>query len=152
MIRLRDFAAVLPLLAIGMLPASVPAAEPTSREDRVVPGARIVLRGVEFGFDTAYIDPASKTTLELVAQELARRPKIRIRIEGHTCNMGGIQYNRELSELRADAVKRILVGYGVAGDRFETVGLGEAQPVATNESDEGRALNRRVELVIIEVE
>ena len=152
MIRLRDGAAVLLLLAVAMLPASAFAAEPAPLEDRAVPGARIVLRGVEFGFDTAYIDPVSRTTLDLVAQELARRPNIRIRIEGHTCNMGSIEYNRKLSDLRAESVKRILVGYGIAEDRLETAGYGEAQPTASNENDDGRALNRRVVLVITDVE
>ena len=66
--------------------------------------------------------------------------------------MGSVDYNRELSEQRAEAVKRILVGYGIPADRLETAGHGEAQPVANNENDEGRALNRRVELVILEVE
>ncbi len=94
----------------------------------------------------------SRTTLDLVAQELARRPNIRIRIEGHTCNMGSIEYNRELSKLRAESVKRILVGYGIAEDRLEAAGYGEAQPIASNENDEGWALNRRVELVITDVE
>ncbi len=149
---MRRLTLLLLLLAVGFPLASAWAAEPAPQEDRVVPGARVVLRGVEFGFDTAFIDPASRTTLELVAEALEGRPEVRVRVEGHTCNMGSVEYNRELSAQRADAVKRILVGYGVAGDRFETVGLGEAQPVATNESDEGRALNRRVELVIIEVE
>lgn len=152
MSRARVAAAALLILVAGVLPALAADPGPEPGEDRVVPGARVVLRGVEFGFDTAYIDPASRTTLELVAEALERRPDVRVRIEGHTCNMGSVEYNRELSEQRADAVKRILVGYGVAGDRFEIVGFGEAQPVADNDSDEGRALNRRVELVIIEVE
>ncbi len=148
----RDAAAALLLLAVGLLPAPASAADSAPPEDRAVPGARVVLRGVEFGFDTAYIDPASRTTLELVAEELAGRPGIRVRIEGHTCNTGSVEYNRELSQLRAEAVKRILVGYGIAADRLDTVGHGEAQPIADNESDEGRGLNRRVELVIVEVE
>ena len=148
----REYAAGALLVAVVTLLASASASEPTPQEDRAVPGARVVLRGVEFGFDTAFIDPVSRTTLELVAEELGRRPGVRVRIDGHTCNMGSVDYNRELSEQRAEAVKRILVGYGIPEDRLETAGHGEAQPVADNESDEGRALNRRVELVILEVE
>lgn len=148
----REHVAVALLVAVVTLLASASASEPTPEEDRAVPGARVVLRGVEFGFDTAFIDPVSRTTLELVAEELGRRPGVRVRIDGHTCNMGSVDYNRELSEQRAEAVKRILVGYGIPADRLETAGHGEAQPVANNENDEGRALNRRVELVILEVE
>jgi OOP family OmpA-OmpF porin len=148
----REHAAGALLVAVVTLLASASASEPTLQEDRAVPGARVVLRGVEFGFDTAFIDPVSRTTLELVAEELGRRPGVRVRIDGHTCDMGSVDYNRELSEQRAEAVKRILVGYGIPADRLETAGHGEAQPVADNESDEGRALNRRVELVILQVE
>ncbi len=148
----REHVAVALLVAVVTLLASASASEPTPQEDRAVPGARVVLRGVEFGFDTAFIDPVSRTTLELVAEELGRRPGVRVRIDGHTCNMGSVDYNRELSEQRAEAVKRILVGYGIPADRLEAAGHGESQPVADNESDGGRALNRRVELVILEVE
>jgi OOP family OmpA-OmpF porin len=148
----REQVSVALWVAAVTLLASVSASEPTPQQDRAVPGARVVLRGVEFGFDTAFIDPVSRTTLELVAEELARRPGIRVRIDGHTCEMGSAEYNRELSEQRAEAVKRILVGYGIPADRLETAGRGEAEPVADNQGDEGRALNRRVELVILEVE
>ncbi len=114
-----------------------------------VPG-KVVLRGIKFGSDTAYIEPASAGVLELVAQRLRENPEIRVRIEGYTDELASEEHNLELSQERAEAVKRILVGFGIAADRLETVGYGEANPVATNDTPEGRALNRRVELDVIQ--
>jgi OOP family OmpA-OmpF porin len=116
-----------------------------------VPG-KVVLRGIKFGSDTAYIEPASVGVLELVAQRLRENPEVRIRIEGYTDERATEAYNLELSQERAEAVKRILVGYGVGPERLETVGLGEASPIAPNDTAEGRALNRRVELVVLNPE
>ena len=111
---------------------------------------RIVLRGIKFGSDTAYIEPASAGVLELVAEQLREHPELRVRIEGYTDERASEAYNLELSHERAEAVKRILVGFGIAASRLDVVGLGEAQPIASNASAEGRALNRRVELKVIE--
>ena len=114
-----------------------------------VPG-KVMLRGIKFGSDTAYIEPVSAGVLELVAQRLKENPEIRVRIAGYTDERASEAHNLELSQERAESVKRILVGFGIAADRLETVGYGENQPVATNSTPEGRALNRRVELDVIE--
>jgi OOP family OmpA-OmpF porin len=114
--------------------------------------AKVMLRGVKFGSDTAYIEPVSAGTLELVAQRLRENPAVRVRLEGYTDERGSEAHNLELSKERAEAVKRILVGYGVGPERFETVGLGEANPVASNDTPESRALNRRVELIVLNPE
>lgn len=111
---------------------------------------RVVLRGIKFGSDTAYIEPASAGVLELVAERLRENPNVRVRIEGYTDEQASEAHNLELSQERAEAVKRILVGFGVAADRLDPVGLGEADPIASNDTAEGRALNRRVELDVIE--
>jgi OOP family OmpA-OmpF porin len=111
---------------------------------------RVVLRGIKFGSDTAYIEPESAGVLELVAGQLREQPELRVRIEGYTDTQAPSAYNLELSHERAESVKRILVGFGIAPTRLDAVGLGEAHPVASNDTEEGRALNRRVELKVIE--
>ncbi len=114
------------------------------------PARRVVLRAIKFGSDSAYIEPASAGALELVAEYLREHPELRVRIAGYTDERASEDHNQELSLERAESVKRILVGFGIASDRLETVGLGETQPIAANDTEEGRALNRRVELKAIE--
>lgn len=111
---------------------------------------RVVLRGIKFGSDTAYIEPASAGVLELVAEQLRENPEIRVRIEGYTDERASEEHNLELSVERAESVKRILVGFGVGPERLDVVGYGESNPIASNDTPEGRALNRRVELDVIE--
>ena len=138
----------LTLVALGLAPiASADEVPPPNPPP--VPG-KVMLRGIKFGSDTAYIEPASAGVLELVAQRLRENPEIRVRIEGYTDERASEAHNLELSQERAEAVKRILVGFGIAESRLETVGYGESAPVATNATPEGRALNRRVELDVIE--
>ena len=114
--------------------------------------AKVMLRGVKFGSDTAYIEPVSAGVLELVAKRLRENPEVRIRIEGYTDERASEAHNLELSKERAESVKRILVGFGVGPERLQTVGYGESNPVATNDTPEGRALNRRVELLVLNPE
>jgi len=114
------------------------------------PVRRVVLRGIKFASDTAYIEPASAGVLELVAERLRENPDVRVRIEGYTDEQASEAHNLELSRERAESVKRILVGFGIAADRLDAVGLGEANPIASNDTPEGRALNRRVELDVLE--
>ena len=76
-------------------------------------------------------------------------PQVRIRIIGHTDNVGSDEANRKLSEGRANAVKDDIVGRGIDTQRIETIGKGESEPVASNDTEEGRAQNRRVEFVIL---
>ena len=111
---------------------------------------RVVLRGIKFGSDTAYIEPESAGVLELIAEQLRDHPELRVRIEGYTDEQASDAYNLELSHERAESVKRILVGFGVAAIRLDAVGLGEAHPIASNDTEEGRSLNRRVELKVIQ--
>ena len=114
------------------------------------PVRRVVLRGIKFGSDTAYIEPASAGVLELVAERLRENPDVKVRIEGYTDELASEAHNLELSRERAESVKRILVGFGIAADRLDAVGLGETNPIASNDTPEGRALNRRVELDVLE--
>jgi outer membrane protein OmpA-like peptidoglycan-associated protein len=99
-----------------------------------------------FAVDSAQLGPDATPVLEAIAAELnAAAPGSRITVEGHTDSDGERAYNDDLSRRRADAVKDWLVGVGgVSADRITTTGFGEDVPVASNETAEGRALNRRV--------
>jgi outer membrane protein OmpA-like peptidoglycan-associated protein len=111
-------------------------------------GDVIVLRGVNFDFDKSKLTPNAATILDNVASELKAYPSIQVEIGGHTDSLGSDAYNQRLSEARASSVKTYLTDAGVDGSRMTTAGYGEAQPVADNETEEGRALNRRVELKV----
>lgn len=111
-------------------------------------GDVIVLRGVNFEFDQARLTANAKTILDNVGEELTAYPEIEVELSGHTDAKGSDEYNQTLSDKRAAAVKRYLVGKDIADTRMTTVGKGESQPVADNETDEGRELNRRVELKV----
>jgi len=122
--------------------------EPVPEPERV--RERIVLRGVTFGFDETEIDAADAVVLDEAVRQLQRLPELAVRIEGHTDTTGPAEYNQNLSERRAEAVRRYLEQNGIPAARLSAVGMGETQPIASNESPEGRARNRRVELQVIE--
>ena len=105
------------------------------------------LYGLHFEFDKATIQPASKSLLDDIATAMKNFPDWRLRIVGHTDSTGDPAVNKRLSMERASAVKAALTERGVADQRLDTAGLGETQPVASNDTPTGRALNRRVELV-----
>lgn len=109
---------------------------------------RAVVHEIHFAFNSAEILPDSETVLREIAQWLRDNPKAELIIEGHTDNVGGAEANLELSRKRADAVKRWLADKaGISEIRLTTVGYGLTRPIANNSTEEGRAQNRRVELV-----
>lgn len=113
-------------------------------------GMAITLRGVYFDFDKSTIKPESRPALEDAAKILNDNPTINVEIQGHTDWMGSDAYNLSLSDRRAASVVSYLVqNLGIARSRLTSRGYGESQPIATNETDAGRALNRRVEFVIL---
>jgi outer membrane protein OmpA-like peptidoglycan-associated protein len=112
---------------------------------------RIVLRGVNFDFDDTAVRPDSRAILDEAAETLREHPDVDIAVEGYTDDIGTEEYNDKLSVRRAQAVFRYLVNRGVAPDRMEVIGYGESRPVASNETESGRAQNRRVELVVKEL-
>ena len=131
--------------------AEARAAAPPTEEPAPAPQAqRIVLRGVQFEFDKADIRPDAGVILDEAANQLSQVAGARVSVDGHTDSSGSDAYNQALSERRAAAVREYLVSKGVDASRLSSNGYGEAQPVADNASDEGRALNRRVELKVQE--
>lgn len=122
-------------------PAPVPA-EPV---EPVAPKP-VLLRGVNFDLDSARLTANAKIILDTVAETLLDAPDAKFTIAGHTDNTASEAYNQALSERRAAAVARYLQEQGVAATRMDTRGFGETQPVASNDTAQGRARNRRVEL------
>ena len=118
------------------------AEEPTSR--------RIVLRGINFKFDSAKIEPEFEPVLDVAVDELKANPDVRVEVAGHTDSVGSDEYNQALSERRAESVQAYLVSRGISPSRIEAVGFGETQPVASNDTAEGRANNRRVEIKVLQ--
>ena len=111
---------------------------------------QLILQGVTFENNSAQLTPNSTLTLDSVADILKQRPNFRIQVRGHTDNTGSEDYNMRLSQGRADAVMEYLVSRGVPADRLSAAGYGESQPVASNDTADGRAQNRRVALEFTE--
>ena len=104
--------------------------------------------GIYFDTGKAEIKPESEPALKEIAKLLQADPKLKLYVVGHTDNSGGLDYNMKLSKDRADAVVKALTGkYGIAASRLSAFGVGPLAPVASNQTEEGRAKNRRVELV-----
>ncbi len=110
----------------------------------------LVLEGINFEFGSWKIVPESKRLLDDTAlKALKESPNLRVRIEGHTDSVGPDAYNMNLSRQRAEAVMNYLVSQGIDYDRMEVLGKGEGYPVASNDTEEGRAHNRRIEFIIL---
>jgi outer membrane protein OmpA-like peptidoglycan-associated protein len=108
----------------------------------------VALYGILFDTDKTEIKPESGATIGEIAKLLAQQPTVRLYVVGHTDNVGGYDYNVGLSQRRAVAVVQELTGkHGVQAGRLKPAGTGPLAPVAPNETEDGRARNRRVELV-----
>jgi outer membrane protein OmpA-like peptidoglycan-associated protein len=105
---------------------------------------------VRFGTAKADLPPGDIPSLDQIATVLVEYPELKVRIEGHTDNSGRDETNLALSQKRAEAVMEALVQRGVAGERLTALGIGEARPIASNESQAGRSQNRRVEIYVLE--
>ena len=108
-----------------------------------------VFDNLNFDTDTTNLTPASRQTVTDLIAILKACPASQLQLAGHTDNTGDAAANQTLSERRAVAIKDLLVAGGVAADRLTTVGYGETKPIASNDTAEGKARNRRTELVVI---
>lgn len=113
-------------------------------------GVVITLGDVLFEVGRAELQQGTDTNLRDVVELLESEPEKRVRIEGHTDSTGPADLNLRLSEQRAGSVRDALVNLGIDADRITTVGMGEDFPVATNQTEEGRASNRRVDVILLD--
>lgn len=113
-------------------------------------GNSLVLDNIFFEFDQSTLKPESFVELDYLVSFLQKNSKIRIEISGHTDNQGDDEYNMKLSVDRAKSVFDYIVSKGIDPSRVEYRGYGESKPIASNETEEGRALNRRTEMMIID--
>lgn len=111
------------------------------------PPKKLTLDGVNFDNDKATLRPDAAAILDQAAATLKEWGNVKVEVAGHTDSRSADDYNLKLSQRRAEAVRTYLVGKGVSADRLSAMGYGEANPVADNETEEGRFKNRRVELV-----
>ncbi len=104
--------------------------------------------GIYFDFDKADIKPESESAIKEIAKLLQENKSLKLYLVGHTDNVGTIDYNMKLSKARADAVvKELVTKYKISSERLKAYGVGSLAPIASNKTDDGRAKNRRVELV-----
>ena len=123
-------------------PDGCPLAPPLFVEEQ----KELILEGVFFKLNSAELSLNSTGVLNQVAESLLAWPDVRLEIGGHTDSSGPEQFNVELSYRRAASVRDHLIGQGVSADRLVVQGFGESDPIADNNTAEGRAKNRRVEL------
>jgi outer membrane protein OmpA-like peptidoglycan-associated protein len=124
-----------------------PAADyaPTPTAAAAIP-RRLVLEGVNFDYDKATLRPEDIAIIDQNAADLKEWGDVDVEVSGHTDNRGSDKYNMGLSLRRAEAVRDYLITKGISADRLTAKGLGEAEPLESNDTDEGRFKNRRVEL------
>ncbi len=123
---------------------------PGAEVERVNEGIKVTMKEnmVNFAFNSSELSSSAKTNLDKLAKVLVNNPDTNINIYGHTNNKGTDAYNMTLSEKRANSVVNYLASHGVKKNRMFAKGMGESDPVATNETEAGRAENRRVEFAI----
>ena len=130
-------------------PPPPPPPAPPARAAPPAPGTKLGTVGsAYFDFNKAVVKPGKgKDVLDGVVKVMKDNPTLRVKVEGHTDSIGSDAYNQRLSEKRAQAVKDYLVREGIDPSRISTVGYGESKPVASNETESGRAQNRRAEII-----
>ena len=118
--------------------------------EKIKVGSKIILKNIFYDFDKSTLTPSSKSELERLVKLLSNNPTIKIELSSHTDNKGTDEYNMKLSQARAQSVVDYLISKNISKDRLIAKGYGESQPITTNETDEGRQMNRRTEFTILE--
>lgn len=142
------------LLIPGYLPVAFSLADMPYLTDSLIPvesGKKVVLENIQFERGSAeLVEEHSLNQIDAILTFMTQNPQLKIVLEGHTDNFGNAQLNKELSLKRAGAIRAILVEKGVSYERIRVNGYGGSRPIASNQSENGRILNRRVELVVLE--
>lgn len=131
-----------------------PAPQPVADADKCQQDISTFLKEntIRFRSDSDLLTDEGIVVVAKLANLIRKCPGLRFHIVGHTDSRGDFQHNRELSARRAETVKNALVGAGIAADRLTTEGAGESFPIASNDTEEGRALNRRIEIKVLKPE
>lgn len=138
----------LDVVQVGALKDRMVVVSSSDMERSIDATGRVTLYGILFDFNKWDIKPQSKPALDEIAKYLTANPERRLHVVGHTDAVGGFDFNVKLSQQRANAVVGALVqDYGIGADRLKGNGVGMLAPIATNATEDGRAKNRRVELV-----
>ena len=133
---------------VQFIRVTYPSDKPTI-EQQLAKNRKAITWGINFDFNSDTIRPVSEPVLKEIAQAMADRPDWKLTITGNTDNVGGHKYNLDLSQRRSASVKKALVErYRVDQNRLSTSGAGDSDPIDTNDTLEGRARNRRVELTL----
>ena len=111
-------------------------------------GSRFALKNILFELDESTLRPESEKELALLFRMLVDAPKLQATIIGHTDNQGNQSYNQSLSEARAEAVRKWLIAKGIPASRLQSEGRGMDEPISSNDTESGRALNRRTEVIL----
>jgi peptidoglycan-associated lipoprotein len=111
-------------------------------------GKALGLETIRFGYDAFLLDETAKATLKANAQILKDKPSLKIQVEGHCDERGGIQYNIALGEKRANITRKFLVDQGIAGARITTISFGKEKPVDSGSNEAAWAKNRRANFVV----
>lgn len=128
-------------------PAPAPAPAPVEEKaPEPEPTPSFDYSNVQFEFNSAVLKTSSYATLDQMGQEMKKYPEVKFNLNGHASIEGSASHNMTLSVDRANSVKAYLVNMGVPTENLETKGFGASEPVASNDTEEGRALNRRVEI------
>ncbi len=120
---------------------------PVELKEALDKDGRVILYDILFDYDQATLKQDSDKQLQHIVTLLIQNPDLKVEIQGHTDNVGEAEYNLSLSEKRANTVFQYLQLFGITPERLLAKGYGESQPVSSNDTEEGRAKNRRVELV-----
>lgn len=123
---------------------------PGAKVERINEGIKVTMDEsiVNFAFDKSDLSATAMANLDKLAAVLEKNPDTNINVYGYTDSKGSDAYNQALSERRAESVKNYLIQHGVLASRIVAMGMGESSPVASNDTEAGRAMNRRVEFAI----
>jgi len=107
----------------------------------------VTLHGPQFDFNKSTLKPEGKRMVDDAVKVMKDKPDLKVSVEGHTDSIGSVAYNQRLSERRANTVRDYMVSQGIDAARITTRGYGKTKPIASNDTAEGRAENRRVEII-----
>ena len=115
----------------------------------LMPGDAVVLQNIQFEYNSSVLTEESQAGIQILNDFLQRNSDLRVELAGHTDNVGSDSYNLKLSTERAETVRNALIAIGIDESRLTAKGYGAMRPIAPNDTEEHRALNRRTEMIII---